>query len=448
MAVNLWVMCTLFAAGGDGGSGNPVGQVVPINWARLALDPPRGEDMRACPRMLLNSVRYNLGWVATEYEKGEANGDYVIADMEEHGIRMPSSAAYGVATALKTGIYDEKVVGVARRDALARVIKLVKAVTIKHKVNGHREGWGDSWQSAAWAALVGTAGWLMWEDLDAETRRLVARAVEFEADRFVRPDYRVPYWNGKGGDTKAEENAWNAMVLQLAVAMMPKHPQVPQWKRIGSELMVSAFAMKADAESNTTLLDGRQVREWLGGYNMRDDGAVVNHGLIHCDYMTTVTLNLKSFIIQSLAGQSVPETADFNAAKVYRCLVHQEWPSPPYQPPGGTMYSPGKAEVYYPNGTDWSRFRFPIFYLTDVYAHLLGWDQGWQHRAADWMRVRAERILAMQARHPDGRTWAKGEFETYRGCEQMACWLFADAFLVQWLQQNLAIGKRGNWNQP
>jgi len=56
-------------------------------------------------------------------------------------------------------------------------------------------------------------GWFLWEDLDRPTRHMLAAMIEYEADRFIRPGYTVPYWNGKGGDTKAEENAWNAMLL-------------------------------------------------------------------------------------------------------------------------------------------------------------------------------------------------------------------------------------------
>jgi len=100
-------------------------------------------------------------------------------------------------------------------------------------------------------ADLAQAGWMLWDDLDSETRRLLADIVELEANRFLEPDYRVPYWNGEGGDTKAEENAWNAMIHQIACAMMPGHPNVPRWKEVGSELMVSAYALEEDLQSET-----------------------------------------------------------------------------------------------------------------------------------------------------------------------------------------------------
>ena len=279
---------------------------------------------------------------------------------------------------------------------------------------------------------------------------MVVAMVEAEANRFMAPGYEVPYWANQDkviypGDTKAEENAWNAMVLHVAVAMMPKHPNAQRWRQAASELMVSAFSLKKDMEANTTVLDGKPVREWLKGYNLRDDGALINHNIVHTDYMTCVSQNCRAFITQSLAGQPVSETADFNADLIYRTLVVQQWPSPPYQKPGGTMYIPGKPEVYYPTGTDWSRYRFDIYYLLDVEAHLLGWDRGLPHPAAEWMRLRARKMLEMQSRHDDRRMFASGEFDTYSGREPMAAWMTADAFLFHWLHACNAISEKQNW---
>ncbi len=423
--------------------------VVPIRWERFAPPNLRNEDVQAAARMLLNSVRYNLAWAGETLKEAPDGDRYLITDMNEPGVRPPASAACGIATAIAAGIYDEKTCGMPKDQALLRTLRLIRGVAVVHKVNGDpAEGWGDHWQSALWATLAGRAAWMLWEHLDPRTRHMTAAMIEYEADRFIRPGYTVPYWNGKGGDSKAEENAWNAMVLQLAVAMMPQHPRVPRWKEIASELMVSAFARQEDMESNTTVIDGRPVKEWLKGYNIRNDGALVNHNIIHCDYMTTVTLNLHAFIVLSLAGQPVPQSADFNAALVFRSLAEQRWPSPPYKAPGGTMYIPGKVEVYYPEGTDWSDYRFDTFYWIDAYAHLFGWDQGFSHRAGDWMRLRAGRILKMQSRHADGRMFAKGEFDTYGGAEQMTCWVMADAFLLHWLHDAKSLSRQANWKQP
>jgi hypothetical protein len=136
----------------------------------------------------------------------------------------------------------------------------------------------------------------------------------------------------------------------------------------------------------------------------------------------------------------------FNGPDVYRTLIMQRWPAPPYQAPGGTIYVPGQAEVYYPQGTDWYKERVDHFYLLDTYAHVLGWDRALGGgRAQSWMRLRAEKLLARQLRHGDRCVYAAGEFTSYPGREQEAAWLGSDAFLLQWLRACGALGVKGNW---
>ncbi|MCZ7645131.1 MAG: VWA domain-containing protein [Planctomycetota bacterium] len=430
---------------GWAGEAGPAAQVVPIAWANFKTDAPRNPDAQACARMLLNSVRCNLAWAEKIIPEIAARGHALSGQQAHDTIRPASSAACAIAVALKTGIYDPQAAGLSAEEATKRAAELIKVTAAAHRKKAH---WNYAWQASFWAAQLGQAAWMLWDGLDAETRELAAETVVFQADRFIQDGYRVPYWNGKGGDSKAEENAWNSMILHLAVAMLPRHAHAARWREAGTRLMVSAYATQADDESNATVLDGRAVKDWLDGYNLRADGAVINHNRVHCDYMVCTTLNLRAFVIQPLAGQAASESADFNAELIYRTLVAARWDSPPHKPPGGTMYLPGKPEVYYPEGTDWSPFRFDIFYLADVYAHFLEWGraEGWP--AAEWMRLRAAKILEMQARHPDGRMFAKGEFDRFPGREQLAARQFADAWLCFWLHAQGKLGRKANWLAP
>ncbi len=449
--------------------------VVPVDWHRFHQPVHPDTDYRDCARILQTNSRYNLAWLERTYPKDAARQMYIVPGVGEQGIRAACSVAYGMAVLLKTGTYDAQAAGIPKQEAITRTIALIKGASAGYAVGepkGH--GWGDQWQSALWTGLLGQAGWMLWDHMKPEERGLLQRAVTSEADRFIAPGYKVPYWaNPDGhintpGDTKAEENAWNSMVLQVAVAMMPHHPHVQAWKHVCSELMVSAFALQKDALSNTTVLDGTPVKDWLHGFNVRDDGAVINHGILHPDYMATPTLSLRSLMVQSLAGQPVPQTAEFNAALVYKVMVTHIWEAPPYKAPGGTIYLPGKAEVYYPMGTDWSPYRFDIYYLYDTFAHVRGWDKavatgsdaavtaydtsahvrGWDkgfpHSAQEWMRVRAKRMLDMQARFTDGGMYAPNEHRAYPN-DQMVAWQMGDALLLQWLNAQNAIDKTGNW---
>ncbi len=416
--------------------------VVPIDWKRFQSYEsisPKGRDLTDCAKVLLNNARYNLAWApktAAKIERGE--GVSGGAGGAHDTIRPACSAAFGLAVVLKTGLFDEKAVGCSREEATARTIRLIKAAAKTHK----GKWWGYPWQSALWASQLSHAAWLMWDDLDSETRETVAQLLEAEANRFI--GYRVPYWNGRGGDTKAEENAWNSGVLSVAVAMMPNHPNVMKWKEKCSELMVSAYATQSDLK-NTSVVDGKPVKDWLQGFNASEDGSVVNHGFMHPDYMRCITLNLRAFVVQPLAGQTVPEAADFNTALVYRCFAARNWPSPPHAKPGGAIYVPGKARVYYPEGADWGRHHYIFYYLLDIHVHLLGLDKGLPHSAHDWMRIRAKGLLEMQLRHADLRMFADGEMDTWVGREQTAAHGLGAAFLLLWLDAQKVPVRQANW---
>jgi hypothetical protein len=414
-------------------------QVVAINWKRFGKSFKADKYIQQSRQMLSNAARYNLNWIVRTLKVNTNRGVYVIDNYNENGIRPSASVCYGIAVALKCANLNNEELRVSREEAYRRILMLIKGVVEGYKANqSDGNGWGKGWQTALWASLVGQGAWMLWDDLDPETRKMVQTMVIEEADRFIASDYKVPFWTSPEGivntpgDTKAEENAWNATILQLAVAMMPNHPHVIKWKLVCSELMISAFSLKRDLQNNR-IVDGKPVKDWLHGFNVSDDGAVINHNIVHPDYTVTVTLNTRTFLTQSLAIQPVSQGAQMNAPFIYQSLTKHVWSSPPYKIPGGPMYIPGKAEVYYPQGTDWSKYRFDIYYLMDVNAFILGWDKGIKNKARDWMEIRANRILAMQARHSDGHMFTHEEYPTYPGCEQMVAWQIGDAYLLLWL---------------
>jgi len=417
--------------------------VRPIDFSRF--DQTLTGECRQSLDVLSNCVYYDLRWAEDTFETDAAGRSYIHRKLKEHGIRPSCSVIYALGAMLGTDTYDEGDARLPRDAALRRATFLIRGVASTHAANSQRRGWENQWQSALWAGLMGLGSWMIWKDLDAETRDMMVSVIVHEADRFLAKGYRVPYWNGKGGDTKAEENAWNSMVLNVAIAMMPDHPHATAWKRISSELMISAYATERDWRKNETMLDGRPVRGWLKGFNAREDGMVLNHGFVHPDYAVAMTMNLWAYLTCSLANQAAPETAQHNGALIYQTLNTKVWPSPPYEAPGGTIYKKGDPAIYYPRGVDWSTCDVSPYYLIDVWAHVLGWDEGLPRPAAEWMHLRAVKMLRMQARHEDRRMFAPGEYDTYEGAEQWVSWCVADAFLALWLDAQNAVGETDNW---
>src|SRR6476620_3382209 len=190
--------------------------VVPINWSVLNKGLPTDANSVRMGSILNNTNRYALTTWYTA--KGYASSSQQAANYLDFGgvaethIRPVASEAFGLAVSLKTGLYNPSVTGVDLHSAETKGAK-----------------------TALWAAYAGLAGWLMWDDpyLSATDRQNIRQLVEYEANRLI--GYQVPYYqNAAGnivypGDSKAEENAWNAMLLETAVNMMPNHPNVAAW---------------------------------------------------------------------------------------------------------------------------------------------------------------------------------------------------------------------------
>jgi hypothetical protein len=176
-----------------------VEQVVPVAWPQFHAPQQPDDDYRRAAELVLHGARCNLAWAPGAAERIERQGTALSGRQNHDVIRPACAASCALAVALTTGIYDPRVTGIGRDEATARTVRLIRAAAGAH----NRASWNYPWQSALWATTLSQAGWLLWDQLDPPTRRLIADIAQFEADRFLVPGYRVPYWNGKDGDTKA-----------------------------------------------------------------------------------------------------------------------------------------------------------------------------------------------------------------------------------------------------
>jgi hypothetical protein len=421
----------------------PAPVVRPIDWSRFTEPAPADSDAQRLAAILRNTNRYAMvtWWSAQGYQA--QTGAYLdFQGTGEYEIRAPANEAFALATSLRLGTYDPAVAAVSASEARARSVKLARSLALRHLINSDG-GWGAHWQSALWAAHAAFAAWLLWEDLAPADRDQVARMVQFEADRLN--DYQVPYYRDRAGtivspgDTKAEENAWNAMILQVATAMMPNHPRYESWLVKAIELEISAYARPADL-TNTTVVNGRPVNQWLNGSNANNDGFVINHGFVHPDYSTNVSLNVHAALAHPMAGQPTPRAALWNADIVYDALVDHQWvagstypPRGPVNPPGGTVYVDGSEHIYYPQGNDWGTDRRIQPTLLDVQAHGFGFDQLASQKGDYWQRLHGQRVLDMQLRAADRRTYQAAGEDTYRGREELVASIAAQAYLTRWI---------------
>jgi len=377
---------------------------------------------------------------------------------QEYAVRRPAMAALTTAVAARTRAHNDAAVGRTRDEAIRYTDWLVRSIACEH-VAVTPGGWGatdprTAWQSAHWAFLTGKAAWLIWDYLTPQTREYVAQMVVYEAGRRLM---QLPeYWadaNGtvlSPGNTKAEENAWNNGVLELAVAMMPRHEQAANWRRRAVDLQVASFARPSDVNSGT-VINGVTLADRLDGYNAFEDGTVVNHQVIQPDYMTNIQQNWWAIDVAGLAGRKAPVSAILYAAPIYGSFTTVNFPEgapsaangAPYGPPGGTIYRPGSNDIYFPQPTIWGTPRRAHFVSFDAHAYAYGLDTAaaWPARDALAQHVAGQLALVAGNGTGDGRTYnfdppTANSQDNYNGREEYAASQVAAGWLALYVSAN------------
>ena len=214
-----------------------------------------------------------------------------------------------------------------------------------------------------------------------------------ESDRFLNAP--PPASNrGTKGDTKGEENAWNADCLEIAALMMPSHPNAARWRDKGIDYRMTATATPDDVKSSL-VVDGKKASERISGYCVTEDYAVGNHGIYpHPDYtVASYAGGLRMLVFYSLVGVQPPCGNIFNADKIYRMFVDHAWPSPPYSEPGGTIYRRDGTIYWAAKGESDRAGRYYLWLNQDLLIDALRLDRGCSVPAMKWADLHSKRIL-------------------------------------------------------
>lgn len=208
-----------------------------------------------------------------------------------------------------------------------------------------------TWESSLWAMSVAYSAFFQWERLSSAQRgyiyELLKAECKYELERDIPTGYR--------GDTKAEENGWEADVLAATLGLFPNDPLAPRWFQRLREFAINSYSQKDDANDATVIdpdYDQQTVAQLYRGQNLYDDYTLQNHNYFHTSYQNVViqelgeaALALKLFQ-QELHGQERWRTN----ALLHNCdrvmtdvLYHLALPD---------------GELAMPNGNDWSLFLY------------------------------------------------------------------------------------------
>ena len=207
--------------------------------------------------------------------------------------------------------------------------------------------------------------------------------------------------------------------------------------------MLSAHSRPSDV-NRTNVYDGKPLSEWLPGSNLNEDGTVINHHRLHPDYMVAGLLEFSPVEFYSLARRPVPEAGIFNLDIPYRALADLRFTpgeiidGKPVLPPGGTIFQSNSSDIYYPQGNDWGTKRRLNFAYADALVAVFSKDPALRQRAAAWEREHAGKVLQMQGRFQDGRTYGALSEDTYPSREEWIAAAASNAYLLEWL-----VGQKG-----
>jgi hypothetical protein len=360
---------------------------------RLTLAAPKA-DLQGFDRRIYLAAERLAHCLLADIHPWQNDPQYVLlteSRSDEHWIRPNTGALQGFCFLYRFGPYQQGVVGVSR-DVLMRrtILPMLRYLVATHitgpRPTGDGKHWGDAWQSAYWAQMLGRGAWWIWDELPADVRGSVRRVVAHEADRIAasEPPHQVPL------DTKAEENAWNSRILEVAVLLMPHDSRRAAWDAAFQRWALSSFLRPAD-EHSQTIVDGRPICQQFTGANIHDDFTLENHDIVHPDYMGCIALLLEAGIDFAMSGRRPPDALFYNTAGIYENL---KW----FSLPSGAFV--------YPNGQDWELFRSPGWMENHLMMAVYGHDADAWSLACGAMQT----LEKMQARWKSGAVYGPQEF--------------------------------------
>ena len=300
----------------------------------------------------------NSAGEATGVFKGESTGN-----SNEAGVR--TNADLSMICAFLVKYAKDKVTlpaGVTWSDLESMAMKSLVFAYSTHKANNLKKcndnkNWGSTstsdnvWESSLWAMSVAYSAFFQWNKLSDTQKNYIYKLLKAECNYEL---YRsIP--TGYAGDTKAEENGWEADVLAVTLGLFPNDVLAPQWFARLREFAINSYSQKDDATDNTVIdpdYDNKTVKNLYKGQNLYDDYTLQNHNYFHTSYQNVViqelgeaALALKLFQ-QELYGEEKWKT---NALMHNNDKVMQE-----------VLYwlALADGELAMPNGNDWSLFLY------------------------------------------------------------------------------------------
>lgn len=208
-----------------------------------------------------------------------------------------------------------------------------------------------SWESSLWAMSVAYSAYFQWDKLSDKQKSYIEKLLKAECNYELTRS--VP--TGYNGDTKAEENGWEADVLAATLGLFPDDELAEKWFERLRLFAVNSYSHPSDASDRTVIdpsYDQKTVADLYQGQNLFDDYTLQNHNFFHTSYQNVViqelgeaALALKLFQLGNKGEEKWQTNALMhNNDRVMKQVLN--W------------LALADGELAMPNGNDWSLFLY------------------------------------------------------------------------------------------
>lgn len=222
------------------------------------------------------------------------------------------------------------------------------------KVTSRNAYWGststsdNTWESSLWAMSLCYAAYFLMDELTETQRAYIYNMVKAECNYELGRS--IP--TGFAGDTKAEENGWEADILACALGLYPDDALAAKWFDRLRDFAINSYSQVDDAQDKTVIdpdYDQKTVADYYRGQNLYDDYTLQNHNLFHTSYQNVVMQELGEAHLAMLLFQGNNVKWKTNALMHNQQKVMDEVLN---------RLALADGELAMPNGNDWSLFLF------------------------------------------------------------------------------------------
>jgi len=211
---------------------------------------------------------------------------------------------------------------------------------------------GDfAWESSLWAMSVAYSAFFQWDKLNDAQKGYIYQLLKAECNYELGRS--IP--TGYAGDTKAEENGWEADILAATLGLFPNDELAPRWFQRLREFAINSYSQKDDATDNTVVdpdYDQKTVKDLYKGKNLYDDFTLQNHKYFHTSYQNVVIQELG----EAALALKLFQTGLYGEEKwKTNALMHNN-----QEVMDEVLYwlALADGELAMPNGNDWSLFLY------------------------------------------------------------------------------------------